>query len=631
MPNGHLTDYTMRGTATTPTSRLKPRVRQRPDPCEEPCTPRCPACGGLQCLCRPRFFPGQLLTDDDLNRLERYVVEKNKLHNRYLHGWGVACGLEVVCDPCDPRGVIVRTGYALSPCGDDIVVCDDQGVDVCDLIDACEPKDPVCEGPYSVPPADCRGGNDRWVLAICYDEKPVRGVTAQLGAGDTTASARRKCGGSSSCGCGGGRGSSKCGCGGGGGCGGGSRCTCGGGHSHSSVASCSCGAASSAPVNGRKGYKPQCEPTQICEGFRFMVYPAPRPDALVGVPDPQRGGINSDLLWAWLYANRARFGPLIERVLCCVTRAMELRASIRQGRVVDRLFAENTYRQYATALAEFANDFAVHRCSFVPRAVQLRDQAREWKWDSPAFTTDRQRLDALTVRVNELDMTWLEIVSECLCSALLPACPAPSNTNCVPLAVVTLQHDECRVLEICNWSERKLLITWPTVTYWLSWLPWERLRGWISELCCGGDRDKETLRMLTLLWGVVFSRAKYQATVPTMANMMASVAAGGAAGAAAAAGVAGAPVPSDPIAAAMGADNLLTHMLGGFEHLRAGAPEAAREPAWAQVVARLSEPSALAPAAVGGELAEMGKRLERAEQRLQDQDREITRLKKKVR
>src|SRR3954471_15217075 len=96
----------------------------------------CPACGGMQCLCRPRFFAGQLLTEEDLNRLERYIVEKNKLHNRYLHGWGVVCGLEVSCHPCQGF-VTVTSGYALSPCGDDIVVCRDEAVNVCDLIKQC--------------------------------------------------------------------------------------------------------------------------------------------------------------------------------------------------------------------------------------------------------------------------------------------------------------------------------------------------------------------------------------------------------------------------------------------------------------------------------------------------------------
>src|SRR5215208_3837530 len=120
-----------------------------PAPRRDPCAddkPACPACGGLQCLCRPRFFPGQLLTDEDLNRLQRYVIDKNKLHARYLHGWGVACGLEVVCDACTTTNVVVRTGYALSPCGDDIVVCNDQSVNVCELIDQCRPQTGVqCE------------------------------------------------------------------------------------------------------------------------------------------------------------------------------------------------------------------------------------------------------------------------------------------------------------------------------------------------------------------------------------------------------------------------------------------------------------------------------------------------------
>src|SRR6266852_3414904 len=102
----------------------------------DPCA--CPECGGLECLCRPRFFAGQLLTDETLNSLERYIIEKNKLHNRYLHGWGVVSGLEVVCNPCN--AVTVRTGYALSQCGEDIIVCRDVTVDVCALINQCKDK-----------------------------------------------------------------------------------------------------------------------------------------------------------------------------------------------------------------------------------------------------------------------------------------------------------------------------------------------------------------------------------------------------------------------------------------------------------------------------------------------------------
>src|SRR5438552_9438074 len=127
----------------------------------------CPACGGLECLCRPRFFAGQLLTEEDLNRLDHYIVAKQKLHNRYLHGWGVVCGLDVVCDGCDSGSVLVRPGYALSPCGEDVIVCADARVPICDLIAQCrEVAQPDCNAPAVE--TGCDEPIQQWVLAICY-------------------------------------------------------------------------------------------------------------------------------------------------------------------------------------------------------------------------------------------------------------------------------------------------------------------------------------------------------------------------------------------------------------------------------------------------------------------------------
>jgi hypothetical protein len=85
-------------------------------------------------LVRPRFFAGQLLTEDDLQQVIDYVVEKQRLHNRYLFGDGVACGLEVSCDPCDPGKVVVAPGYALDCCGNDIVLACPATVDVLAMI-----------------------------------------------------------------------------------------------------------------------------------------------------------------------------------------------------------------------------------------------------------------------------------------------------------------------------------------------------------------------------------------------------------------------------------------------------------------------------------------------------------------
>ena len=143
--------------------------------------PVCPACGGLECLCRPRFFAGQLLTEEDLNRLDHYIVEKNKLHNRYLHGWGVVCGLEVFCHPCEGQ-VTVKAGYALSPCGDDIVLCVDDIVNVCDLIQRCRERERLdCEPPRPAGTAECQDAVEQWVLTVCFTEQPSRGVTALRG------------------------------------------------------------------------------------------------------------------------------------------------------------------------------------------------------------------------------------------------------------------------------------------------------------------------------------------------------------------------------------------------------------------------------------------------------------------
>jgi hypothetical protein len=73
-------------------------------------------------LQRPVFFSGQLLTEDDLQQLSDYTAAKSRLHNRFLHGAGVVCGLQVTCHPCGGGKVIVQPGHALDCCGNDIHV-----------------------------------------------------------------------------------------------------------------------------------------------------------------------------------------------------------------------------------------------------------------------------------------------------------------------------------------------------------------------------------------------------------------------------------------------------------------------------------------------------------------------------
>jgi hypothetical protein len=83
-----------------------------------PCTGSCRKQG----TARPRFFAGQLLTEDDLEALTAYVTAKSRLHTRYLAGAGVVCGLEVTCPPCGGGTIRVQPGYALDCCGRDIML-----------------------------------------------------------------------------------------------------------------------------------------------------------------------------------------------------------------------------------------------------------------------------------------------------------------------------------------------------------------------------------------------------------------------------------------------------------------------------------------------------------------------------
>jgi hypothetical protein len=97
-------------------------------------------CCSLDCLVQPRFFCGQLLTDQDLTALLTWTQEKLRLA-RYRHGWGVVCGLDVRCDCQQAGNIIVGPGYAVSCCGDDIIVCEDTSFS---LVGACQPETDPC-------------------------------------------------------------------------------------------------------------------------------------------------------------------------------------------------------------------------------------------------------------------------------------------------------------------------------------------------------------------------------------------------------------------------------------------------------------------------------------------------------
>lgn len=438
------------GAATPTTSRSS-----TPSP-ETNCAPPCADCGQLACLCRPRFFAGQLLSEQDLNRLDAYIRAKNKLHTLQLNGWGVVNGLDVRCEPCD-TGVVVGRGYAISPCGDDIIVCCDAPVDVCALIQKCLPPDNTCQPYRGAVAGGCEDMIEDWVLAIRYTETPARGVTAlRFGASCS-------CGASGgSCSCGAKRTSSSYGCKTISGSGA-KPCGCGAGSS----GSCGCGVAAATtamPTTSTtakpRGASPECEPTVICEGYAWDVFRAPLP------PSTKRTALD---------------GPLIERMRCCLQPLLDVVSQL-PGKPGTDEFGINREKwqlwccQTKGALIAYLSSGPESNCTLVEELLKFScpDPTRD------TFVSDMQLAFEVLLRI------LLDAVLACLCAALLPPAPYGTIDDRVPLAVVRVRKKDCRVVEVCNWTPlRKTVLSFPALEYWLSWIPlFGSLGDIIHRLCC---------------------------------------------------------------------------------------------------------------------------------------------------
>lgn len=128
---------------------------------------------------RPRYYPRQLVTPDVLTLGQEYLRNKQRIHNRMLHGWGVVCGLMVCPVPVasgtgyEPWKVLVLPGYALAPSGEGVLV---ECQRVLDLRDS-----PNCSDPCSEPAEDpwctevyVQRDPGVYYIAIRYSETVVR-------------------------------------------------------------------------------------------------------------------------------------------------------------------------------------------------------------------------------------------------------------------------------------------------------------------------------------------------------------------------------------------------------------------------------------------------------------------------
>jgi len=405
-------------------------------PAASPCC--CPACTGLQCLDRTRFFAGQLLTEADLNNDQSYWLAKSRLHNRYLHGWGVVCGLQIVCGDC-PGWVTVKTGYAIDPCGNDIIVCAEQPFNVIKAIQACcTPPKPADCSPLRTPPPNCDDARQEWCITIQHEERPTRPITPLRQ--PTTQS-------NSSCGCGSPKGG--CGCGG-------KQTSANGTQS----AACCC----STPPAQTASAAPGCEPTRILEGFRLGVCAAPPKSG-----DQANNNIGSTT------------GNTFAGSACIRAGEQLILQQPSFAGVDDPNTAYTLACNYLTSIRKYLSASSFTSC-------KAKDDLYGQSIPKPGQNQDY--IAQLQSIVSDMVRSITSMLLDCLCLSLLPTCPPDPCTNCLVLACVTVQNGE--IIDICHFGGgRRQVITFPALEYWLGLLGLDKslttLGNFLEELCCGGE------------------------------------------------------------------------------------------------------------------------------------------------
>ena len=422
---------------------------------EAVCCP-CPACQGLQCLDRPRFFPGMMLTAADLNNEQAYGLAKNRLHNRYLHGYGVVCGLEVVCHECD-GWVTVKPGYAIDHCGNDLIVCAEHDFNLLKRIQECceqqrRRRRADCDPVRPVTDENCRAVEQTWCISLAYEEKEANPITPL----------RRDNG--KACGC----------------ChGNGKPCGCGCHNGKSAHASCGC---SSTPArNGKTGTAIACEPTRIFEGYKLDV---------CRIGEESCRDYTADF-------NNTMFGR-ISNCFRTVIGFIQKRVPGNTYRMVSDSYLVSPAAPVANPAGVYGTAVSQHNAAckyrqavidlFIQNPFNVRCELLQTlkKIDCPAPSdTDTPRSYYNTVRapVAAVSSLLFQYLLDCICHSILPPCPPDPCDNRLILACVTIREN--KIIRICNFSCRSFAGSFPALAYWFSFGP--ALAKLLEQFCCRPD------------------------------------------------------------------------------------------------------------------------------------------------
>jgi hypothetical protein len=407
----------------------------------------CAACTGLQCLERTRFFAGQLLTEADLNNEQSYLLAKNRLHNRYLHGWGVVCGLQVLCSNCE-GWVTIEPGYAIDPCGNDIIVCSTQGFNVLQAIQACCTPPPAttnCQPLRYSPPPSCTTTVQKWCITLQYQEQATQMVTPLQ---QTSVS-------SSSCGCSGGTSSCTCGC--------------SGSSAKNNGCGCGCGHSSTASTSSSTTTTAGCEATRIIEGFQFGICALP----------PESTGPQP--------------GTFAYQVELCTKGIVQLAGQAPNFQNNPNQTPQQAYQAVSNYLYTVQQYFAQNPTLTNCQALNALNGIVV-----PQPTANTTASDYQTVET-EILLVLIAAFFDCVCVAALPQCPPNPCDNRVPLACVSVQNGV--IVSICHFECRHQLIGATALQYWLEPLfaaLWSVVSTAIENFCCGGVLSKDSARLLNV-------------------------------------------------------------------------------------------------------------------------------------
>jgi hypothetical protein len=387
-----------------------------------------------------------VLTETELNGLADYVLAKNRLHNLHHHGWGVVCGLEVVCHECD-GWVTVKPGYAIDPCGNDVIVCQQEDLNLLDLIRQCKEArrkaaKAHCERPPG--PRDPKREVEHWCLSLSYLEKEARPTTALVRA---TSESCHGHGGDCGCGDKGG-----CGCGGKGSQGG------KGGGAHGAKGGCGCGGAGGCTCNETSRPLPSCEPTRILESYRFELCEAD--SALCGCNLSQGERAYLDRFRECFTA----IGKIVRRMPRQAT-ATVVDLGAREGGFDTDLTGNFTQLPVNSLSQRYTSlyDWLAGELRRAPGNLHCALLARLDDIPPPQFDPN-DNFDSAVGKLQgpstSLLAILLQYLLDCLCVATLPSCaPCCSEDDELILACVTVEKGQ--ITHICNHSCRRYAGVFP--------------------------------------------------------------------------------------------------------------------------------------------------------------------------